>query len=76
MFHLICSFCYSNSLAGNLETYLRVSSKLKLGTFGDDFSVKLNSSSPKSRQSVNETDAATGAVKTGKIQTLTIWTYL
>ncbi|KAM7515921.1 hypothetical protein LguiA_005504 [Lonicera macranthoides] len=59
---------------GNLETYLRVSSKLKLGTFGDDFLVKLNSSSPKSRQSVNETDAATGAVKTGRIPVrLYVW---
>ncbi|KAL2504064.1 Autophagy protein 5 [Abeliophyllum distichum] len=29
-------------LNGNMEAYLRVSSKLKLGTIGDDYSLKLN----------------------------------
>ncbi|KAL6959687.1 autophagy protein 5 [Sarracenia purpurea var. burkii] len=49
---------------GNLEAYLRVSSKLKLGIGGDEFSVKLNSS--KSQQSAVETDNI-GLVKTGRI---------
>ncbi|KAE9450138.1 hypothetical protein C3L33_17951, partial [Rhododendron williamsianum] len=50
----------------NLETYLWVSSKLKLGIAGDEFSVKLNSSVLKSQQSAVETDN-TGSVKTGRI---------
>ncbi|XP_019172021.1 PREDICTED: autophagy protein 5 isoform X1 [Ipomoea nil] len=50
----------------NLEAYLRVSSKLKLGIYGDDFSIKLDSS--KSRQSSSDGDAPSpGAVKTGRI---------
>nr|GME03168.1 expansin-A13-like [Ipomoea batatas] len=48
----------------NLEAYLRVSSKLKLGIYGDDFSIKLDSS--KFRQSSSDGDAP-GAVKTGRI---------
>ncbi|KAF5957947.1 hypothetical protein HYC85_005172 [Camellia sinensis] len=51
---------------GNLEAYLRVSSKLKLGIGGDEFSAKLNSSSLKSQQSTVETDT-TGSVNTGRI---------
>ncbi|KAI5648190.1 hypothetical protein M9H77_34195 [Catharanthus roseus] len=53
-------------LNGNLEAYLRVASKLKLGLDGDDFSMKLNSSSFKSRQSTNEGDAS-GPTKPGRI---------
>uniref|UniRef100_A0A5B6ZTT2 Autophagy protein 5 n=1 Tax=Davidia involucrata TaxID=16924 RepID=A0A5B6ZTT2_DAVIN len=60
-------------LNGNLEAYLRISSKLKLGLGGDEFSVKLNSSSLKSRQSTVETDTA-GPVKTGRIPVrLYVW---
>lgn len=53
----------SNLLAGNLEAYLRVSSKLKFGMFGDAFSSRLNSSSSKSRERA-ELDA-TGTVTSG-----------
>ncbi|KAG5529818.1 hypothetical protein RHGRI_030258 [Rhododendron griersonianum] len=58
--------CNTNSVAVNLEAYLWVSSKLKLGIAGDEFSVKLNSSVLKSQQSAVETDN-TGSVKTGRI---------
>ncbi|KAL3525085.1 hypothetical protein ACH5RR_013457 [Cinchona calisaya] len=57
---------WQSVLNGNLETYLWVSSKLKLGLGGDDFSIKLNSSSLKSRQSANEADAS-GPIKAGRI---------
>ncbi|KAF7128916.1 hypothetical protein RHSIM_Rhsim10G0185200 [Rhododendron simsii] len=50
----------------NLEAYLWVSSKLKLGIAGDEFSVKWNSCVLKSQQSAVETDN-TGSVKTGRI---------
>ncbi|KAL3527390.1 hypothetical protein ACH5RR_012046 [Cinchona calisaya] len=53
-------------LNGNLEAYLRVSSKLKLGLGGDDFSIKSSTSSVKSRQSANEPDAS-GPIKAGRI---------
>lgn len=43
---------------GKLETYNRISSKLKLGIVGDDFSAKLNPSPSKSQHSVDETEAA------------------
>lgn len=49
-------------LNGQLEAYLRVSSKLKLDVVGDDFSFKLNTS----RHSNSDTDA-TGTTKSGKI---------
>lgn len=50
----------------NLEAFLRVSSKLKLGMHGDDFSIKLDSY--KCRQSSkNEGEAPAGAVKPGRI---------
>lgn len=55
--YFICSMLPSNLLAGNLESYLRVSSKLKFGIFGDTFSLRLNSSSVKSRERA-ELDAA------------------
>lgn len=57
--------CNTNSLAVNLEAYLWVSSKLKLGIAGDEFSVKLNASVIKSQLSNVETDN-TGSVKTGE----------
>ncbi|KAH9680598.1 Autophagy protein 5 [Citrus sinensis] len=60
------------NVAGNLEAYLRVSSKLKLITVEDDYTVKLNSSS-KSQQGTGETDFA-GQVKTGRIPVrLYVW---
>ncbi|GAV61759.1 APG5 domain-containing protein [Cephalotus follicularis] len=52
--------------AGNLEAYLRVSSKLKLGIVEDEYSVNFSSCSTKSRQGAGETDMA-GQVKTGRI---------
>ncbi|KAK9284648.1 hypothetical protein L1049_023824 [Liquidambar formosana] len=59
--------------AGNMEAYLRVSSKLKLGTVGDEYTVKPNSCSLKSRQSTGETDIA-GSVKTDRIPVrLYVW---
>lgn len=47
-----------------MEAYLKVSSKLKLGTAGHEYSANLNSGSFVSRQSTGDTDA-TGQVKTG-----------
>ncbi|GER27241.1 autophagy protein 5 [Striga asiatica] len=49
-------------LNGQLEAYLRVSSKLKLDIVGDDFSLKLNSS----RQSCSDSDTP-GTTRTGRI---------
>lgn len=49
----------------NLEAYLRVSSKLKLGVIGDQYTETSNLQSSKSGQSLGETDA-TGQVKTGE----------
>lgn len=69
--HLICALlnhtlnCNTKSVAVNLEAYLLVSSKLKLGIAGDDFSAKLNSSILKSQQTAVETDN-TGSMKTGE----------
>ncbi|XP_062168731.1 autophagy protein 5 isoform X2 [Alnus glutinosa] len=54
---------------GNLEAYIRISSKLKLETVGDEYAADLYSSSFKSRQSIGDTDS-TGQVKTGNCFTL------
>ncbi|KAL8038206.1 hypothetical protein ABFX02_11G090200 [Erythranthe guttata] len=54
-------------LNGQLEAYVRVSSKLKLDIVGDEFSLKLNSSTPKSDQTVNTDLDATGTTRTGKV---------
>ncbi|GKB27583.1 autophagy protein 5 [Tanacetum coccineum] len=43
---------------GKLEIYNRISSKLKLGILGDEFSTKPNPYSLKAQQSVNETEAS------------------
>nr|APT43517.1 autophagy protein ATG5 [Nicotiana benthamiana] len=51
---------------GNLEAYLRISSKLKLGLLVDDFSIQLSSSSSKSPESTQNADG-TGPAKTGRI---------
>ncbi|XP_071915837.1 autophagy protein 5 isoform X2 [Coffea arabica] len=56
-------------LNGNLEAYIRVSSKLKLGLGGDDFSIKLNTSSLKYRQSAADAEAS-ATIKAGKCFTL------
>ncbi|XP_061347820.1 autophagy protein 5 [Gastrolobium bilobum] len=61
-------------LNGNLESYRRVSSKLKLGTFEDEYTENINSVSTKSQQSTGDTDVA-GQVKTGRIPVrLYAWT--
>ncbi|XP_047324216.1 autophagy protein 5 [Impatiens glandulifera] len=51
---------------GNLEAFLRVSSKLKLGTAGDDFLLKPDSVPAKPGQNSAEADNS-GSVKTGRI---------
>ncbi|PHU25075.1 Autophagy protein 5 [Capsicum chinense] len=51
---------------GNLDTYLRISSKLKLVIVVDDFSIQLDMSSPKSPESTQNADGTTPA-KTGRI---------
>ncbi|KAK6154093.1 hypothetical protein DH2020_013732 [Rehmannia glutinosa] len=53
-------------LNGQLEAYLRVSSKLKLDIVGDDFAFKLNSTTSHSRQSTTDLDT-TGTIRTGRI---------
>lgn len=56
---------------GKLEIYNRISSKLKLGILGDEFSAKLNL---KAQHSVNETEA-TAAPKASRIPVrLYLWT--
>lgn len=76
----ICSFFNassslpSNLLAGNLEAYLRVSSKLKLGIVGDAFSMRLNSSSIKSRERA-ETDATVAVTSGTKNPTRAPWVF-
>ncbi|XP_049369676.1 autophagy protein 5 isoform X2 [Solanum verrucosum] len=54
---------------GNLDSYLRISSKLKFGILVDDFSIQLNISSPKSPESTQNADGPAPA-KTGKCFTL------
>ncbi|EEF35798.1 autophagy protein 5 [Ricinus communis] len=59
---------------GNLEAYMHASSKLKLGTIEDEFTLKPDSCSPKSHKTTGDVDMA-GHVKTGKIPVrLYIWT--
>ncbi|XP_020535784.1 autophagy protein 5 isoform X2 [Jatropha curcas] len=58
---------------GNLEAYLRASSKLKLGMVEDEFTLKMDSLSPKSQKTMVEADTA-GQMKIGKIPVrLYIW---
>jgi hypothetical protein len=52
-------------MTGNLESYSRVSSKLKLETFEDEYTENIDSASPKSQQSTGDTEAA-GQVKTSE----------
>ena len=51
-------------MAGNLEAYIRASSKLKLGIIEDEFTSKLDLCSPKSCKNAGEVDTA-GQMKTG-----------
>ncbi|XP_047176288.1 autophagy protein 5-like, partial [Vigna umbellata] len=61
-------------IAGNLETYRRVASKLKLGTSEDEYTENVSSVLIKSPQSTGDTDV-TGQVKTGRIPVrLYLWT--
>lgn len=53
-------------IKGNLDGYLRVSSKLKLGIIGDQHIAASHLNSLKSWQSIGETDT-TGQVKTGEL---------
>lgn len=59
--HLKCS---PDLFAAKLETYNRISSKLKLGTIGDDFSEKTNQTL-KAQHNVSETEA-TATLKTSE----------
>ncbi|KAI4307705.1 hypothetical protein L6164_030863 [Bauhinia variegata] len=60
--------------SGNLESYQRVSSKLKLGNFEDYYMGSFNSSPEKSQQSAGETDMP-AEVKIGRIPVrLYLWT--
>ena len=54
----------TNGLAGDLDTYTRLSPKIKMGNIEDEFSRKASVSSPQSRQGGTEIDVA-GQVKTG-----------
>lgn len=65
---------WGSVLNGNLEIYQRVASKLKLGTFEDEYIENGSSVVTKSQQSTGDTDA-TGQVKTGRIPVrLYLWT--
>ncbi|OIW04429.1 hypothetical protein TanjilG_32621 [Lupinus angustifolius] len=60
--------------SGNLESYRQVSSKLKLGTFEDEYGENIGPVSTKSQQSTEETEVA-GQLKTGRIPVrLYTWT--
>ncbi|KAK6927391.1 Autophagy-related protein 5 [Dillenia turbinata] len=60
-------------LNGNMDAYLRISSKLKLGTVTDDYMVKSNASALHSQQSSSDMDGM-GPVKTGRIPVrLYVW---
>ncbi|KAK7300630.1 hypothetical protein RJT34_11478 [Clitoria ternatea] len=61
-------------LNGNLESYRRVSSKLKLGIFEDEYTENISLALAKSQQNTGDVDAA-GQVKTGRIPVrLYLWT--
>ncbi|XP_054797068.1 autophagy protein 5 isoform X2 [Prosopis cineraria] len=65
---------WQSVLKGNLDAYQRVSSKLKLGTFGDEFVAHIDSNAKKSQQSGGETDVA-AQMKIGRIPVrLYVWT--
>ncbi|XP_065850538.1 autophagy protein 5 [Euphorbia lathyris] len=59
---------------GNMEAYVRASSKLRLGTIEDEFALETDTSSQKRRKNFGEADMA-GQIKTGKIPVrLYVWT--
>jgi len=65
---LILDLCQKSTLiciAGNLEIYRRVASKLKLGISEDEYTENVSSVLIKSPQSTGDTDV-TGQVKTGE----------
>lgn len=65
---------WGSVLNGNLESYRRVSSKLKLETFEDDYAENIDSLSTKSEQSTGDAEAA-GQVKPSRIPVrLYLWT--
>ncbi|KAL2317310.1 hypothetical protein Fmac_031186 [Flemingia macrophylla] len=65
---------WGSVLNGNLESYRRVASKLKLGTFDDEYTENTITDSTKSQQSTGDTDAVV-QVKTGRIPVrLYLWT--
>eukprot|EP00256_Glycine_max_P057236 XP_014624980.1 autophagy protein 5 isoform X2 [Glycine max] len=65
---------WGSVLNGNFETYRRVASKLKLGTFEDEYMENVSSVLVKSSQSTGDTDV-TGQLKTGRIPVrLYLWT--
>ncbi|KAF8398827.1 hypothetical protein HHK36_014689 [Tetracentron sinense] len=51
---------------GNMEGYLRILSKLKLGTVGEECKVKVSSGSAQPRQSIGEADLV-GPSRTGRV---------
>lgn len=55
----------TNGLAGDLDTYTRLSPKIKMGNIEDEFSRKASVSSPQSRQGGTEIDVTEQVVKTG-----------
>ncbi|XP_050226320.1 autophagy protein 5 [Mercurialis annua] len=64
---------WNSVMNGNLEAYMRASSKLKLGVIEDEFSLKLDLCSPKSRKTTSEVEMA-GQMKTDKIPVrLYVW---
>ncbi|RVW20568.1 Autophagy protein 5 [Vitis vinifera] len=70
---IIFQHFYTYFIAGNMETYQRVSSKLKLEKVGDQYVGKPNSNLLKSRTNTGETDTG-GPVKTGRIPVrLYVW---
>ncbi|XP_028800582.1 autophagy protein 5 [Neltuma alba] len=65
---------WQSVLKGNLDAYRRVSFKLKLGTFEDEFVAHSDSNAKKSQQSAGETDVA-AQMKIGRIPVrLYVWT--
>lgn len=55
-------------MAGNLEEYIRTSSKLKIGIIEDDYTLKTDLCSQKSRKTTGEA-AESGQTKAGKQKT-------
>lgn len=58
-------FCQLICMTGNLESFRRVSSKLKLETFDEQYTENIDSVSTKSEQTTGDAEAA-GQVKTSE----------